>query len=269
MDVYAKVTGQIIEQLERGVVPWRKHWSLGQARSLVSGRPYTGINRLLLTTNKFASPYWLTFNQTAKLGGHVRKGERSSMAVFFKIWEKESSDGVEKIPVLRNYQLFNLDQVELPAETIADQKPADIMTELTAPSVVDGYEKGPRIEVGARPAYQPKADTVICPAASTFGRRDDYYLALFHELIHSTGHKDRLDRGLKNTQLADGELCKEELVAEIGAAFLADTARIEHATEDQSRYIAGWLGLLRQDKRAIVFAAGQAEKAANWILGNR
>ncbi|MEO1009609.1 MAG: zincin-like metallopeptidase domain-containing protein [Planctomycetota bacterium] len=289
LDVYKAVTARIIELLDRGTVPWRHPIRGGRGErafptSLASRRAYRGINVFLLAVTAwlegYESPYWLTYVQARKMGGHVRKGEKGSLVVLWKQYatqDKESGEGIT-VPVLRHYTVFNAEQcegVEAPVSTIASgQGEATEFAPIEAASaIVERYQAGPRIDhKGDRAFYEPRADLVCIPEPDRFVDPGSYYATLFHELVHSTGHSSRLDRGLDENLSAFGSVdySKEEMVAEMGAAFLAAAAGIGQATIEQSAaYIDGWRTRVAADTRLVVQSAGMAQRAADWILGER
>jgi len=284
LDIYQAVTDRIIELLEEGTVPWRHPIKNagGDAlpRNLISDKKYQGINVFLLAVTAwiegYESPYWLTFKQARERGGHVRKGEKGSLVIFWKqhaTTDKQTGDPVV-IPVLRHFTVFNTAQCDgLDVPGGADDIPATPMVEpiRAADAIVECYEHGPRIEhAGGRAYYRPSEDLVRLPEPARFVDAESYYATLFHELAHSTGHASRLDRGL-GTKLApfgSPDYSKEELVAEMGAAFLAAAAGISPPTIEQSAaYIESWRKQLKADKKLVVQAAGAGQRAADWILG--
>ncbi|MDR3413272.1 MAG: zincin-like metallopeptidase domain-containing protein [Formivibrio sp.] len=270
---YDRITERIVSLLEQGTVPWHKPWQVttGLPRNLVTKRPYRGINTFLLMAMGYESPQWLTFRQAIQLGGSVKKGEKSCPVVFWKSMEvtNKTSGEVEKIPFLRLYHVFNSVQCEglknVPAtdETaFAVAKPAEIVAKMPQPPV---------IKHGMREAfYSPPDDTVGMPEKKRFATEDGYHAALFHELVHSTGHKKRLKRQsvMDRNGFGSDPYCKEELVAELGSAFLCGHSGIVERTIDNSAaYLKGWLTRLKSDGTLIVYAAAQAQKAADYILG--
>lgn len=284
IDIYAEVTDRIVAMLEAGVVPWRSP-ILGQSKAgwpknLDSGKDYRGVNVFLLALTAWAKGYgsahWLTFNQAKARGGSVKKGEKSSMVVFWKTYEttdRKTGEAV-MVPVLRYYNVFNVEQCE--AIDIPDApkfEPIEFSPIEAAETIVHGYKGRPEIEhVGQRAYYVPKTDSVHIPAQSRFVNSEAYYATLFHELAHSTGHSSRLDRGIDKNGDAFGspEYAKEELVAEMAAAFLCGHSGITPATvENAASYIGSWIKTLKGDKRLAVSAAGAAQRAADWIRGNR
>jgi antirestriction protein ArdC len=270
---YERITNHIVGLLEQGTVPWHKPWSVttGLPRNLVTKKPYRGINPFLLMSMGYESPHWLTFRQAIQLGGSVKKGEKACPVVFWKPMEmtdKESGE-MEKIPLLRLYYVFNVAQCEglknAPAaevDTFAVTEAAEIVAQMPQPPV---------IKHGMSHAYYtPINDMVGMPERKRFDTEDAYHATLFHELVHSTGHEKRLKR-LSITErngFGSDPYCKEELIAELGAAYICGHAGIVERTIDNSAaYLEGWLKQLKRDKTLIVYAAAQAQKAADFILG--
>ncbi len=279
IDVYERITARIVQQLECGTVPWRKPWrggEAGQPRNLISGHRYRGINTFLLACVPHDSPYWLTFRQTKQLGGHVRKGEKSTPVVFWKWREREDPDSgrIEKFPLLRHYSVFNSEQCDLPPEKVPAISPVqenDFEPIAACERAVTEMPDPPTIHQGGGSAfYRPVSDTVQVPRPERFDEPGEYYSTVFHELTHSTGHRSRLARpGVTDEiRFSSRTYSKEELIAEMGAAFLCGHCGIENTVIGNSvAYIAGWLQKLRDDKRLVVHAAAAAQKAADHILG--
>ncbi len=292
--VFEVVTDRIVSLLEQGTVPWRADWVRAAAKpvSLATGKPYRGINRFLLAMisqlTGYASPYWLTFHQVRERGGKVRKGEKGSPCFFWKIYEcsetnedhaadQEEEDSARgrfaaRYFVARYYTVFNAEQTEgldYPRPALPDPAACGANPIATAEQIVAGY-RGPTIETkGLRPCYLPLTDTVQMPERRMFFTPEGYYATLFHELAHSSGHSSRLGRISDNpAPFGLGDYSREELIAELGAAFLCSEAGIAPPViENQAAYIAGWIKALKSSRRAIVVAAAQAEKAADLILG--
>jgi antirestriction protein ArdC len=280
MNPYDQITQRIIKMLESGTVPWRKPWNVrtGLPCNLLTKKPYRGINAFLLHALRYESPYWLTFRQALELGGHVRKSEKSCPIVFWKqleIEDKESGEK-EKIPMLRFYNVFNVAQCDglknIPAP--ADEATGEVteaMTLAKAETIVSGMPKPPQIKYGMTQAfYSPGADFIGMPQFGSFRTAAGYFGTLFHELTHSTGHASRLNRPTLTESAGFGSnpYCKEELIAEMGAAFLCGHAGIEETTlENSAAYIQNWLEQLKNDRTLIVQAAAQAQKAADFIVG--
>lgn len=274
-DVYSIVTERILDQLSKGVVPWRKPWSARPARNLVSQKPYRGINPFLLNQG-FASEFWLTFAQANRLGGHIRKGEKSSLIVFWKQSkftkqnEETGEDETRSGFLLRYFNVFNLCQTEGIAEKLGLSITATLEPSFDkAQSIVDGMKQRPAIERADKAYYSPATDSVGMPDRGLFSSQGEYFSTLFHELTHATGHKSRLGRfdGNEKHLFGSESYSREELVAEFGASFLCGTAGIDQTMENSAAYIAHWSKRLREDKKLLVSAASQAQKSADFILG--
>lgn len=282
--VYQIVTDEITKKLEAGLVPWRKPWrTFGPPRNLISGKPYRGINSFLLSCSPHASPYWLTFNQASDLDGHVRKGEKSSIAVFFTDWTKEDEDPATgetvelHIPVLRYYRVFNVEQCDgINHKRIVALQEAAATTKSFSPieqaeAIISAMPKRPAItEVGSRAFYRPSTDTVNLPPRSLFTSPEEFYSTFFHELGHATGHESRLNRKavMQTAFFGSEDYGQEELVAEMSAAFLCGETHISPPVIDnQAAYIQSWLRAIKKDSKMLVFAAAQAQRAADFILG--
>jgi antirestriction protein ArdC len=271
---YERITERVIDLLTQGTVPWRKPWKVrtGWPRNFVSQKSYRGINVFLLVAMSYESPFWLTFRQVSKLGGSVRKGEKACPVVFWKqlvIKGKESGE-TEKIPMLRYYHVFNVAQCDgLSTNAPLAETNGNILT--TPAKIVAGMPQPPTTKHGMACAYySPSEDCVGMPARERFETEENYYVTLFHELVHATGHETRLKRTTLTESAGFGSnpYCKEELIAEMGAAFLCGQAEIaERTIGNSAAYIKGWMAQLQSDKTLIVQAAAQAQKAADFILG--
>jgi antirestriction protein ArdC len=273
-DVYSVITDRIIEKLKQGIVPWKKPWRTNgvEPTNMVSGKAYRGVNVFLLGCSGFPSPYWVSYKQASELGGQVRKGEKSTPAVFWKIMKESPGTPEEKtIPLLRYYSVFNVSQcdgleakIPQPVETLRHEPIKESV------GIVDGMPLRPSIVDASRAAYRQSDDIVMMPQLGVFSTPEDYYATLFHELIHSTMHASRLNRREpKGTHhFGSSNYAKEELIAEMGANFLGERCGIQAKTEDNSAsYIANWLHALNDDKKLVVMAAAKAQKAAEFILG--
>ena len=273
-DAYQEITDRIIKLLEEGTVPWQKPWVTRERhpRNLVSGKKYRGINAFILSNADYTSPYWLTYKQASDRGGHVRRGEKGFPCVYWNWTEipDEKTGEMELIPFLRKYTVFNVQQCEnVPyLEIKANDKecpPIEICEK-----IISGMPNPPSIEHGmAISAYYPSMDCVQMPFKNHFHNQESYYSSLFHELIHSTGHESRLARPevTNKTKFGSEKYGREELAAEMGATYLCGHAGIENIVLDNSAsYIDGWLGKLNDDRRLVVTAASQAQKAADYIL---
>jgi len=268
--VYQFITDRIIAQLEKGVVPWKQPWIGGAPRNLVSKKAYRGINVLLLTMRGYGNPYWVTFKQAKDRGGSVKKGEKSTPVVFWKLLEKEDEEGnIEEIPLLRYYRVFNLEQCQGIKDPLEEKK-KDIPPLESCEEIITNMPNSPVIEhEKTRASYSPSKDTVNMPSRNLFNSPETYYSTFFHELTHSTGHETRLNRK-SITELSlygSHEYSKEELVAEMGACFLSNHAGIDQPTfENSAAYISGWLSKLKGDPKMVINAAKEAQKAADFIL---
>jgi antirestriction protein ArdC len=280
MDVYEVINGRIMELLESNVVPWRQTWNAesNKPKNLVSKKQYRGINLWILGSSPFSSPYWVTYKQAANKGGHVIKGSKSTPVVFWKWIDRkdgDSADGEEangkgKIPMLRLYNLFNLQQVE----GIEPPPAIEIINTFThierAEQLITNMPLRPLIKHGGNSAsYSPMLDYVKMPKPEVFESSEEYFSCLYHELSHATGHAKRVGRkGITEpSYFGSHEYSKEELCAEMSAAFLCGHAGIEHKTiVNSAAYIRGWLKALKNDKTLLIHAAAQAQKASDYIL---
>jgi antirestriction protein ArdC len=289
-DLFQNITDRILAALDEGVVPWRKPWQGGEEGlpfNPVTGTRYKGINVWTLTmaamVKGYSDPRWVTFKGAKSLKGSVRKGEKSEIVVFWKPIQFKSTDketGEEKVRgsvILRYFRVFNVEQCEgLQLDAIEKPEAASHTPIEEAQAILDGYtddlsafEHG-----GDRAFYAPLEDRVQLPKPECFESPEAYYSVAFHELAHSTGHGTRLDReGVARGGRGFGShtYSREELVAEFGASYLCGMAGIDRSERiDQSAaYIASWKQVLNDDPRALVVAAGHAEKAARWVLGER
>jgi antirestriction protein ArdC len=285
LDVYAKVTSKIISDLERGNLTWLRPWQSGHAAGPISrplragGKAYRGINVLMLWASAmesgFISPLWMTYKQAADLGGQVRKGEKGSLVVYADTITKSSindkgEDVETTIPFMRGYTVFNSEQIDgLPGHYCAT--PAPVKKDIDRMHCVERFlaATGITIQHGGNQAfYSPFNDVVQIPEFHSFRDAESYYATLCHECVHATRHESRLNRDLGRKRFADAGYAMEELVAEIGAAFLcADLCITPETREDHAAYIASWLKLLKDDKRAIFTAASHAQKAVDHLHG--
>jgi antirestriction protein ArdC len=275
--VYQIVTDQIIKQLESGVAPWRRPWRTEPPCNLVSGKEYRGINPFLLAPQGYGSRYWLTFSQANKLGGHIRKGEKSSIVTFWNVGEEKiirdegGSERKSRPFLLRFYRVFNVEQTEGIAEKLGLGKASPRVPSLDqCERMVSAMPNPPAREQSDRAWYRPSTDTVGMPSRSAFNSSEEFYSTLFHELTHSTGHASRLGReGIEQLNAFGSEsYSKEELVAEMGAAMLCGVSGIAPKTlENSAAYLRSWIDRLKSDARLIVSAASQAQKAADYIQG--
>ena len=295
--VYERVTERVTELLSQGVVPWQKPWhaKVGPPRNGVSGRFYRGLNVFLLSAAGFDSPWWFTPKQVNDLGGHITKGEKVSWVHFYKPWlpkgnpadeplevetdEVEISTRRRPIWIIRAYRVVNADQCAGPGiDTFRAKHPLaegpvnnDNDAIAACEDIVAGMPQRPGIQYGGDKAfYSQWTDTVHMPRRNTFTSSEAFYAVVFHELSHSTGHVGRLNRKTLTDGTPFGSLTysREELVAEMGAAFLCATAGIEDPTiQNSASYIDSWLRFLKSDPKALIIAGAQAQKASDFVLG--
>ncbi|PLX83668.1 MAG: hypothetical protein C0617_11075 [Desulfuromonas sp.] len=275
MNVYDMVTNRIMELLEKGEIPWRKPWACrGGPRNIVSRKEYRGINQFLLNCSPYSSPYWLTFKQAKEKGGGIRKGEKATQVVFWKLLNRDEGGEERKVPLLRYYNVFNLDQTECidpPPEEEEQVNPFKPIQQ--AEQVISNMQQKPDIRFGGHRAYySPHLDYIQLPPKDSFHSPEEFYSTAFHELSHATGHPNRLGRkGITETSyFGSHTYSQEELVAEFGASMLCGVSGIEQATlENSAAYIQGWLRVLKGDKKLLVHAAAQAQRAADYILNRK
>ena len=283
-DVYTRITSQIVAYLEKGVRPWSKPWNATHAAGRITrplrhnGQPYSGINVLSLwmaaELQGFAAPIWMTYRQAIELNAQVRKGEKGSLVVFansIKRTEKDDATGEEserEIPYMKGYTVFNVEQIDgLP----------EIYTAKAAP-VLDPVARIERAEQffatmnatinhgGNRAYYSQSLDYVQMPEFVAFKDAESYYATLAHEITHWTKHPARLARDLGRKSWGDAGYAAEELVAELGSAFIcADLNLHQEPREENAAYIESWLKVLKNDSRAIFSAAAHAQRAADYL----
>jgi antirestriction protein ArdC len=281
--IHRIVTERMIAALERGTVPWHKPWhaAAGRPRSMNTGQPYRGANVFLLgltaAEEGYASPYWSTYRQISELGGQVRRGEHSTLVIFWKQAEHTEPDpdtgepATKQLPVLRYHRVFNAAQADhLPGRFY----PAPGQhAEITAPQeVLDRYlAEGPKLlhVAGDRADYHPASDTIRLPLRSQFRSAENYYATAFHEAGHSTGHPGRLNRpGIAAfDHFGSGQYAREELAAQMTSSLLCVQTGIDNPEifGNSASYIAGWLSALNDDHKLVITAAGQAQRACDLI----
>jgi len=275
--VYQYVTDKIINELQKGNIPWQKNWKGQKAINYISRKEYRGINTLLL-------PYpgeYLTFKQVQEKGGTIKKGEKANMIVFYKWFEKEvEEDGemkLKKFPMLRYYNVFHISQcegIESKLDIFTPENENNIVEK--AEQIINNYVSREGLKyniiIGSdRAYYNPAKDEVVLPDIKQFDRSENFYSTAFHELTHSTGHENRLNRQtvVKSHRFGSQDYSREELIAEIGSCFLNNQVGIDNSSvfKNNVAYIQGWLKALKDDVRLITVASGQAQKAINYILG--
>lgn len=278
-DAYREVTNQVVAMLEARTAPWRMAWNptAGMPRSLQTGHVYRSSNLLVLNlvsmVQGYSSPWWGTWDQIHKRDGRMKKGEHHTGIVFWKRYIKDEGTEQERTSfALRWYRVWNLDQATGLAAPPGPIRPEhERIAECDEAVAFYLRNGGPRlVEGGSRAAYSPTLDRIMLPALSAFDSPADYHAAKFHELAHSTGHASRLNReGItEDCVFGDPTYSREELVAEMGAAFLAGHTGISALTlPNSAAYLAGWLKALEADHKLVVAAAGQAQKACDLVMG--
>jgi antirestriction protein ArdC len=279
-DLYAEVSARIVAELEAGAAPWIKPWSATPSANTpcnaVSNRPYSGCNVVLLWMAQAAgyrTPRFLTFKQALELGGNVRKGEHGTKVCFLKQLQVQDNGADDNpstrlVPMMREYTVFNVDQCDNLPDSINTGKPMRVRNPDTRDELADDFlhSTGADIREGSGEAYfVPSRDFIWMPAFAGFKGADHFYNVAFHELTHWSGHKSRLDRDLKD-RFGSREYAAEELIAELGAAFLSAEFGFDGDVRSAG-YIASWIGLLKADKRAFFTACSQASKAADYLRG--
>lgn len=312
MTPYEIVAAHILAALDRGTIPWRKPWrNQDPDRNLVSGHLYRGVNRWLCAASSYPSPYWLTFRQATEMGGGVRAGEKATPVVFWSRFTPSTkatrhTQAGELLPglestdtttptgprpgeistrqlrepiVLRYYHVFNLAQVDIPADKLpAMPPPPPPVDPIPAGEAAIGSFLPPAPTIahgGSRAYYSPSQDAVQLPPRGLYASPQDYYHTAFHELAHATGHSTRLGRkGITEATAiaARGETyAREELVAEMAASYVCGSVglAVPAQLDNAAAYIAGWRQAIRSDPRCVTIAAAQAEHAADWIMGRK
>lgn len=282
-DIYKRVTAGVIADLEQGVRPWAKPWHTAHQGSRImrplrhNGEPYSGINVLLLWSSAldhgFASSTWMTFLQAKEMDAHVRKGERGSPIVYagtiVKEQEDEHGDPVQReIRFLKTYTVFNVEQIaDLPARYY--EKPPVPESPARRIEQADAFFRATKADIrsgGVKAFYDPAGDFIKVPPLETFQDAESYYATLAHETIHWTRHGSRLARDFDQKSWGDEGYAREELVAELGAAYLcADLDLAPVIREDHAAYVASWLKVLKEDTRAIFSAAAHAQRAVDYL----
>ncbi|WP_425395035.1 ArdC family protein [Aeoliella sp.] len=284
-DIYQEIQEKILEYLDKGVPPWR-HPIMGRGgagfpTSMTTGKRYRGINVFLLALTAwmegYGSSHWLTYKQAKECGGSVKKGEKGTGVIFWRWFEKENADtgDVDRLPVLRHYTVFNAEQCD--GVTAPDQIPEEPLNDFTpiqrCEQILAGYRNPPTIEHRGKAAcYLPREDKIRIAEPERFVTTEDYYATLWHECVHSTGAEKRLNREAESDigghVFGSPEYGKEELVAEMGAAFLCAHAGISPPTiENAASYIDGWRKKINGDKKLVILAAAKGQAAADYILG--
>ena len=284
-DVYSRITNKIVTDLEASVRPWHQPWNAEHAAGKITrplrfnGAPYSGINVIMLWSEAvergYSAPIWMTFRQGKELGGHVRKGEHGTSVVYaatFKTSEHDAETGEEierDVPFMKGYTVFNVEQIEdLPAHYYATAAEPVLSAEKRIAELEAFFaHTGAEVRHGGNQAYYaPGPDHIQMPHFECFEDRESYYATLGHETTHWTRHASRLDRDFGRKRFGDEGYAMEELVAELGSAFLAaDLDLTPEVREDHTAYIGSWIKVLKDDKRAIFTAAAHAQRAVNFL----
>jgi len=277
-DIYQRITDLIITRMQAGVIPWKQPWNSDTLpRNGISLRPFHGINFWLLLSLNYESPYYYSFQQIKSLGGTVKKGMKSAPVVFWKLLQTEEKDGtIKKTPFLKYYNVFNLSQCEGidPAKLPSSDPPNPNFDPIgKADQLIEEWYDCPVIKLNQNHAYySPSQDIVGMPNPQSFYNESGYYSVLFHELTHSVGHINRLDRHskMRNLTFNSHEYSAEELVAEMGAAYLCGICGIEQETiPNSTAYIQSWIRTFKNDPKVLIIGAGQAVKSVDYILNHR
>ncbi len=278
-DIYSLVNDRILAALEQGAIPWRRPWTGRLPTNYDSGKEYRGVNILTLgiaeMVHAYSSPYWLTFRQARKHGGHIKRGERATYIIFSekKIREVEKEDGTKEQKVyhfVKSFPVFNWDQTEgVPKKEVGPALDPDRDLIDICNSILSRMSNPPAYrESGSAAYYMPKDDLVNLPPIETFKTTKGYAATKFHEYGHATGHESRLNRPgiMKIAAFGSEDYSFEELVAELASAYLCARVGIDNTLENSSSYISNWLKVLRNDKTMLMKASGKAMAAVEYIL---
>ena len=293
-DLYEVVTNKILDEIEKtGKLNWVKEWKTKQGTNAfpmngISKKRYEGINFFLLSMHDYVSPYWLTYKQVEQLGGNVRKGEKSTMIVFWKVNEytklntTTQQDETKKVPLLRYYNVFNVEQcdnviikgdaVTAPATEYSENEKIDI-----AQNIVDNYQTREAIRYNVKESdrayYQPSTDSITMPLLNQFNSSQSFYSTFFHEISHSTGHKNRLNRKevVETSFFGSCDYGTEELTAELTSAFICAEIGIsnENTERNSIAYLKNWKNAIKGDKKLFLMASQRASKSAKYILNKQ
>lgn len=280
-DVKQEITDKIIELMEKGTEAWKKTWSVaatnGMPVNALTGAPYRGVNVVVLfmasATHGYTSNKWMTYKQAQSVGAQVRKGEKSVTCVYFDMVKKRGAEEGEEdalIPMAKAFSLFNLDQIDNLPEQMKEA-PAEQPREFNRVEEAEQFLKATGAVIshgGSRAFYRPSTDEIRMPEPEAFISPENYYATALHELTHWTGHTSRLDRDFsKAKRFGDEHYAFEELVAELGAAYLCgEFGFIDATVENHASYLAGWIKALKNDKNAIFTAAKHASAAYDFLI---
>ncbi len=274
MTIYEQITSQILAALENGTNGWQELWDksidTGNPHNLLTGKDYSGVNVMMLWVTAWMRGYgsneWLTFKQAAAMNGRIRRGEKGTACVFFRkvdLPKKSDEERDRTRSIAKGFFVFNREQIdglppsELKAKTFDPLADGEAILNASHANIKHG---------GNEAYYRASTDTIQLPCKASFSAAENYYAVALHELTHWTGHSTRLDR-TRGERFGDEAYAFEELVAELGAAFLCARLKLKGRLENHADYIASWVKILKTDTRAVLTAASQAEKAANFVLG--
>jgi antirestriction protein ArdC len=279
-DVKAQINERIIKALSEGKIPWLKPWTENGPRNLFSGRAYTGLNRLILGLTSYHLPFWATYRQYRAAGLQVQFGEHGYGIIYAGRTVKtdtemdengEETERRKQIRFLKAFVVFNIAQTDYKEKGYQLPDLKENVHLLGCDTIIHEYtgRHSIRIAEGSRAAYSPQMDIITCPEIGQFRTSEHYYATMFHECIHSTG--PRLDRFKKTDPVCFGSdtYGREELVAEIGSAYLAALTGIDSTAiiQNQAAYLQNWATAIKADADLVMYAAGRAEKAADFMLG--
>jgi len=281
-DIYQVIAGRFIAQLEKGTVPWQRPWLSPQ--NIVSMNPYHGANVFTLACEERESPFWLTYRQASELGGNVRKGEKSTPVIYWKMLEKTDGNGVvlvnangrpDSIPFVRWSNVFNLEQTQGINEPLLSKEPVEQTALEKAQAILDNADccEIRHNSQAGRAVYIPLQDAIEVPSIKRFPDKSNFFHTVFHELVHSTGKSTRLNREGITDKIEQGseKYAKEELIAELGASFLSNEAGIlgDVQFKNSASYLKSWIQKLKDDPKMIVAACSAAQKACKYVMGER
>jgi antirestriction protein ArdC len=259
---YEAVYNQIIKKMEEGIIPWKKPWKCCRPCNAKTGRPYNGVNFFLLSMTDFGDNRWITYKQLQELGGNIKKGEKSTQVVFWQILNKDDNGKNKSIPLLKYFNVFNIEQTEG-----VEWEKVQVEPNRTAENIVEGYTDKPVIKyLGNKACYIPSKDEVNMPPVNFFDSVDEFYSTLFHELSHSVLHETRMNRKI-DTVFGSKLYTEQELEAEFASAFLCNESGVDNTLENSAAYIQSWMKSFKDNPAMIITAASKAQKTADYILG--
>lgn len=265
-EIYDLINNKVLSQLENGIIPWNKPWEGGMPVNLITNKEYRGINWLLLEMERvnkgYKSNIWLTFKQANSKKGMVKKGEKSTQIVYWNFIEvdNEKNDDTKKIPFLKVYNVFNIEQTTLEVPTKSEEIEVPYSVEFFTESLI----KPETVFGGGVASYSYSQDLINMPQIDNFKSIDSFYATYFHEIIHATAHSSRLDRKSEGSYSYN----REELVAEIGAILLGNIVGINVDVDNSAAYIARWMNAIKEDKNLLMNSFSKAQKAVDFVTRN-